>query len=496
MPGMTSTFFIATKLGLKTYVTGDRMQKKETFASFIASPISFDQSILNSTPHSLAPIPIARIVDTGKYYDSRNPTDTSGTAIGIAEYANANFFSEHTAFDERLPHPAEADTEIRDVLITDPRNAGRTVTRKYHVKKGNDQYRLATVDFLYKYVTDHFLSYRYLDKPGLDGGVYHDCAQRLLPRAVGYSAGLLEYFFRGKLQVTSLPILDRRGIIAVRVKARNMTPSQESMRNGTFALTYRYTPAGAPSDGSQDIFGQALTSADSPTAPCDELRYQEDETEMEFLIPDPIPRNNYGSVKFTLAFRGNLGNEAGAVIGKVFVPGEIKFEEEWNNGLTGNHRWGHVDFDTSEAYPNHGETSNTIVGDVLYKENIRYTTYRNPSVNVSFVGEDDWYPNFGDVLPMLNSPNTSLQFKIDHMSINEIPPAPPGATKHYQGLWLFFNHGLVLQLSTDQFIAYRPQTAYWSFELGRIFVNNIYRIFQEAGIAIPAGDYSCKKLVS
>jgi len=462
--------------------------EKETFASFIANPISFDQSILNSTPNPLAPLPIARIVDTGRYHDSHNPADTSSTAIGIAEYANANFFSEHTAFDERLPHPAEADTEIKDVLISDPRNASRTVTRKYHVKKGNDQYRLATVDFLYKYVTDHFLSYRYLDKPGLDGGVYHDTAQRLLPRAVGYSAGLLEYFFRGKLQVTSLPILDRRGVIAVQVKVRNMTPSQENMMNGTFALTYRYTPTGAPSDGSQDVFGQAWASADSPNAPCAELRYQEDEAQIEFVIPDPIPRTNYSSVKFTLAFRGSLGNEAGAVIGKVFVPGEITFEEEWNNGLTGNHMWGHVDFETANTYPNHGETSNTIVGDVLFKENIRYTGYWNASANVSFIGEDDWYPNFGDVLPMRITPNTSLQFKIDHMSINEIPPAPPGMTNHYQGLWLIFNNGLVLQLSTDQFIAYTPQTAYWSFEPGRIFVNNIYKIFQESGITIPPGD--------
>ncbi len=383
-----------------------------------------------------------------------------------------------------------------------PRAAGAHVwkdrdnKREYLGKTGDGEAvdHLAVVSYLHRFRRVYFPQYDQLLPVGFDDECYKEYASKLIPRAVEYSAGLLEYFFRGKLQVTSLPILDRRGIMAVRVKVRNMTPSQESMRNGTFALTYRYTPTGAPSDGSQDIFGQAWTSADSSTAPCAELRYQEDETEMEFLILDPIPRNNYGSVKFTLAFRGNLGNEAGAVIGKVFVPGEIKFEEEWNNELTGNHSWGHVDFDTSEAYPNHGETSNTIVGDILIKENIRYTGYRNPSVNVSFIGDDDWYPNFGDVLPMLITPNTSLQFKIDHMSINEIPPAPPGTTEHYQGLWLFFNHGLVLQLSTDQFIAYTPQTAYWSFELGRIFVNNIYRIFQESGIAIPAGDLYLERL--
>ena len=52
----------------------------------------------------------------------------------------------------------------------------------------------------------------------------------------------------------------------------------------------------------------------------------------------------------------------------------------------------------------------------------------------------------------------------------------------------------MLQLSTDQFVAYTPQTAYWSFELGRIFANNIYRIFQESGIVIPAGDLYLERL--
>jgi hypothetical protein len=75
---------------------------------------------------------------------------------------------------------------------------------------------------------------------------------------------------------------------------------------------------------------------------------------------------------------------------------------------------------------------------------------------------------------MVITPSTSLQFKIDAMSINEIPPAPAGTTKHYHVIWVLFNHGLVIQLSPDQFVSYTPQTAYRNFELVRIFVNNIY----------------------
>jgi hypothetical protein len=53
---------------------------------------------------------------------------------------------------------------------------------------------------------------------------------------------------------------------------------------------------------------------------------------------------------------------------------------------------------------------------------------------------------------------------------------------------------LCSKLSTDQFVSYTPQTAYWTFELGRIFVNNIYKIFQNSGIAIPAGDLYLERL--
>jgi hypothetical protein len=201
-------------------------------------------------------------------------------------------------------------------------------------------------------------------------------------------------------------------------------------------------------------------------------------------------REYYNSVKFTLVFRGTLANkdgtakEEGAVIGKYFTLGEIKFEEEWDKGLAGNHTWAHIDFGTAENYPGHGETSNTVEGDTLIKENIRYGGYRNASANGSFVGLNIIDPKYNDKLPILITPNTSLQFKIDNMTINQIPPAPPGTTNHYQGLWLMFNHGLVIQLSTDQFISYTPQTAYWTFNLGVIFFRNIYKMFEEAGVAI------------
>ena len=320
------------------------------FASFIANPISFDPSILNSTPNPLAPIPIAKIIDSDKYRRAQILGITGRTTVGIAEYTNANFFSEGAVFSDVFPYPGPTSVRIEPYIIPDPRDSSKTVIRKYFYKYDNGAtgYRLATVGLLKEYIMKHFPFYKGRENNSLDGGVYEDYARRLLPRAVGYSAGLLEYFFRGRLQVTSLPIFYRNGIHIMRVKIKNITPTAETMKNGWFTLTYRYTPTGKPSDGSQDIFGQS--SVCSSDLPCNELKFQ-DETSIDFVLPTPIPRENYDSVKFTLAFKGTLGNEEGAVIGRFFTPGEIKFNEEWDNGLTGNHTWAHTDFDTSQWLP-------------------------------------------------------------------------------------------------------------------------------------------------
>jgi hypothetical protein len=473
------------------------VDQQRLFAQFMANPC-FDSSILNLVPlDPSAPIPIANIVDTDKYGGS-NPDITATSTIGISEYTNANFFGERSIFSGRFPYPAptSVDKEYRD--IPDPRGVNPTVRRQYYIKKRdgekgknpNEGYRLATVGLLEDYIIQHFPweRLRYA-KPALDGGVYNDYASLLLPRAVGYSAGLLNYFFRGQLQVTSLPIFYQNRIYIMRVKIKNITPTEETMKDGWYTLSYRYTKTDNPAEGPKDVFGQVTVC--SPNEPCEELKYNE-ETSIDFYLPELILGENYASVKFTLAFKGALENkdgaprEDGAVIGKYFTPGEIKFSEEWNNGLTVNHPWAHVDWRTSEEYPNHGSTTNAVTGDILIKDNIRYTGYKNPSANSSFVGSDPIYSGHEDILPILITPQTSLQYKINQMWIDPIPPAPQGYTSHYQCLWLHFNNDLHIQITQEnQGVYYGPTTAIYTFPVGYIVVSNIYKMFEDAGITIP-----------
>ena len=70
---------------------------------------------------------------------------------------------------------------------------------------GPDNYRLAVPTALHPVLPDS-LRYR---AASLDPGVFADYAALLLPRAVGYSAALLDYFFRGRLSAGDDQDVDR-----------------------------------------------------------------------------------------------------------------------------------------------------------------------------------------------------------------------------------------------------------------------------------------------
>jgi hypothetical protein len=485
----------------ESWVEDVRNNWSAKYDSWISTPKTYDRSILDFPPNPLAPNPIAKIMDTDRYTrDNQDIESTKSLAIGLAEYSNGNFFSEDTCFVGWYPFPNWACVETVPYPIVDPRDPLRTVSRQYYKKdptvacgetNEGKGYRLATVGFLKDYVLRYFPLYaqtlRGLEKPALDANVYGDYAPLLMPRAVGYSAGLLEYFFRGKLQVTAVPVFNKNMIIYLRAKIKNLTPN-ETMKQGTFTLTYSYRPTGGNPDGSEDIWAQTPAVVSGTLEYGGDEQHPVEDTVIDFLLPTPIPKENYDSAKFTLAFWGTLGNEVGAVIGKTLTLGEIKFKEEWDNGFTGNNNWGHVEYNVFGWNPSNGTTSNTIVGDTLIKENNRYMGSMSDRVNESFVDYDYNNGEFRDGLPILITEDTYLQFKIDAMSINQIPPAPPGYSNHWQALILHFNNALSLQyFQAGQGMYTGPNTAYLTFQLGLIIVDNIYDVFKGSGITVPEG---------
>ena len=157
----------------------------------------------------------------------------------------------------------------------------------------------------------------------------------LIPRAVAYSAGLINFFFRGKMEI-SLPAdglyalvdhhaqrcKDACGFGKVKLKLKNTTPN-EDMRAGSLVAVakfhrntcYRDDLSGEPGG---PAFGglacrspqeEVVVSASLPLASLSTL----EERELTFTFPERIPINA-SDLYLQVVFRGTLGAEEDAVV--------------------------------------------------------------------------------------------------------------------------------------------------------------------------------------
>jgi hypothetical protein len=280
-------------------------------------------------------------------YDGTAPSKE--LAQGLAEYTNANFFSDDTIFAEAkdpddpraFPFPNQASTNIQ--MYVDQNMLPATIVADdgvedtgFWIAKTGDGEQI-----------DHFVKptyFTYETSPDthadiyfrlfyLDDACHLDYAEQLIPRAVGYSTALLDYFFRGQLGVSFFPYFYDNSLYKINLQIQNLTETQEALSDGIFSLVFRYTPEDGNPDGSDDIFVPAVEQLDCPYLDHNEI--------MEGSVTpiDAIPLDRWDTVTCTLAFKGNLGNESGAVIGKVFQPGTILFNEDWDNGIDGTNDW-------------------------------------------------------------------------------------------------------------------------------------------------------------
>ncbi len=246
-------------------------------------------------------------------------------SAGLAEYTNANFVSEGTLFSNstEFKHPAHSSTQEISYDIPDPFYPGSTVKRPYFVKATDWEtgYHLAGVDYTRFYDPQAGTNPPVITPP-MDDVVHKDYASFLLPRAVGYSAALLNYFFRGAIEIT----LPDNGVYAItepggsftriHLNARNTTTG-ERMTNGTIQLVVKYKNAQTdpiPSGGfpidkefsylvvpeSNNV--TALSSKDQNEAP----------VELVFDLNPSLPLWTT-DVYLQVVYRGELGNEADAV---------------------------------------------------------------------------------------------------------------------------------------------------------------------------------------
>lgn len=249
---------------------------------------------------------------------------TSGY-IGLAEYTNPNFFSKNTIFKD-YPHPSYVDTNYPNINWTHPEivdaEDGIFDSRIYISKSGGESVNhLAAISYIsYDVIKKGYYQYSPFV---LDDACHNEYAEKLLSRAVGYSAGLLNYFFRGNIAVSEIKEQTaNQTVTGVSVKLTNLTPNEE-MKDGEFRVSYRYKLTGATE------YSYGL----SDPVPSGNLTYGA-EAPYQFAFPSPIPAGG-NDVQYTLVFKGTLGQEVEAVAGQVFQPGW----EDWERGFNGRHNW-------------------------------------------------------------------------------------------------------------------------------------------------------------
>ena len=144
----------------------------------------------------------------------------------------------------------------------------------------------------------------------------------LIPRAVGYGAGLINHFFRGKLEINVpeeglYPInkINERGFAAVKLNLKNITPDigtiDQNMSDGEVILVAEYKI-----NDSENF----IVSTKQPLT----LATQAEQTLTFDFSYQPIPIDAT-EVSFQIVYQGQLGqDEAVVVANKKYIGGKLK----------------------------------------------------------------------------------------------------------------------------------------------------------------------------
>ncbi|MDA8100352.1 MAG: hypothetical protein M0042_12090 [Nitrospiraceae bacterium] len=228
---------------------------------------------------------------------------------GLAEYTNANFLSDGTSFSSQsFSYPQKSSTVEKVYSVEDPFHPGSTVKRPYFYKDSKSEwennYLLAAKSVTLFYKPESGAISPDVIIPIFDDRVNEDYANRLLPRAVGYSAALIDYFFRGDINLTIDDSDPSRFLIKNNIN--------EGM-SGQFSLYYDDESGNRLGLGKWpgDTGGTMNVPAKGTSSP---ITFDEPLTGM----PKPKDPGTY-----ILAFKGDMGNEKksetsiGAVVGRV-----------------------------------------------------------------------------------------------------------------------------------------------------------------------------------
>jgi len=240
---------------------------------------------------------------------------------GLAVFTNYNFLSRNTNIDDKeYDSPVATSLDVIETrtlgssifdCLADPYTCSKEYEVKYASGVVHDYYTGANEPIV------HLSVYSYFDFESdqenheriysLDYKCHEDYAGFLIPRAVGYSAGLLNYFFRGKLEVTEPAIIggDSSGITKIKAKVINTTGSSgqiEAMPGGKLFAVAKYK-----TDPAEEQFSYAVS--DENTEAGELSTDAANPTEATFIFSSSKVPADFYDLTVQVGYYGTIGQE-------------------------------------------------------------------------------------------------------------------------------------------------------------------------------------------
>ena len=231
-----------------------------------------------------------------RYSDYWSTQASSPNALGLADYSNRGFFTMASNFpNSKYPKPSSnlADyTAVRAPVIffgTQLQSAYLFGTVEDNVMNSTDGITMTTVGLLPNTSSPSAKGKSVLSKRN-----YDDRANLLIPRAVAYSAGLIDYFFRGRLEITPpaegiYSLVDHADFSAEGKPATDASGGFKGFKTIKLQLK-NTTPTIAPSGGGtavpQDMTGGTLVAV---------LKFYRNKNYTDNLLGEPSSVDTYNS---------------------------------------------------------------------------------------------------------------------------------------------------------------------------------------------------------
>ncbi len=222
------------------HVWADKKEGSDLIKAIAATHPHADPGLLQTPSASgYAPVPIANLIDTTA---ADRAWTGCGTDLGLAEYSHGRFLSDDRLFGAEPVFGAGgsyAEPSLGDMMLVDTPGPLPGLVRSYYQYRPelacDSPYSLAA-STVWSDVVDTVTLGRPLEPP-LDDSVFAGYGALLFPRAIGYSAALLDYFFRGRVAVSPVCCVAPGGSTcwngepgsstAVRVKISNISAAGE-----------------------------------------------------------------------------------------------------------------------------------------------------------------------------------------------------------------------------------------------------------------------------